>query len=98
MQWFHEAIDRLHVALLCRLVPSVFRHGIDSPPLHEHLQAVQITLPRLTATRHYTVMARTLVGNLGAGFQVRWGPQPDLPRSRAKSDGGWRLRCWTRPT
>ncbi len=79
MLWFHEAVDRLHVALLRRLVPPVFRHGIDSPPLHEHLQAVQLTLPALTATRHYTVVARTLAGDIGAGFQVRWGAQPDLP-------------------
>jgi len=79
MLWFHEAVDRLHVALLRPLVPPVFRHGIDSPPLHEHLQAVQLTLPALTATRHYTVVARTLVGDIGAGFQVRWGAQPDLP-------------------
>ena len=79
MRWFHEAVDRLHVALLRRLVPPVFRYGIDSPALHEHLQAVQFTLPILTATRHYTVVAHTLVGDIGAGFQVRWGAQPDLP-------------------
>jgi len=79
MRWFHEGVDCLHVALLRRLVPPVFRHGIDSPPLHEHLQAVQFTLPELTAARHYTVMAHTLVGDIEAGFQVRWGPQPDLP-------------------
>ena len=79
MRWFHEAVDRLHVALLRRLVPPVFRHGIDSPSLYEHLQAVQFTLPILTAARHYTVVARTLVGDIGAGFQVRWGGRPDLP-------------------
>lgn len=79
MRWFHEAVDRLHVALLRRLVPPVFRHGIDSPPLPVHLAAVQLTLPALTATRHYTVRARTLVGEVTAGFQVRWGPRPDLP-------------------
>jgi len=79
MFWVHEAVDRLHVVLLRRLVPPVFRHGIDSPPLHAHLQAVQLTLPALTATRHYTVVARTLVGDIGAGFQVGWGAQPDLP-------------------
>ena len=79
MRWFHEAVDRLHVACLHRLMPRVFRHGIDSPPLSAHLAAVQLSLPALTATRHYTVTARTLVGELTAGFQVRWGPQPDLP-------------------
>ena len=79
MRWFHEGVDCLHVALLRPLVPPVFRHGIDSPPLYEHLQDVQFTLPKLTVARHYTVVARTLVGDLEAGFQVRWGPQPDLP-------------------
>ena len=79
MRWFHEAVDRLHVACLHRLMPRVFRHGIDSPPLSMHCAAVQLSLPALTATRHYTVTARTLVGDLAAGFQVRWGPQPDLP-------------------
>lgn len=79
MRWFHEAVDHLHVALLRHLVPPVFRHGIDSPPLHEHLQAVQCTLPALTTARHYTVVVRTLVGELGAGLQIRWGAQPELP-------------------
>lgn len=79
MRWFHEAIDRLHVGLLRRIVPPVFRYGIDSPPWSAHLAAVQLTLPALTDTRHYTVTARTLVGELAAGFQVRWGSQPDLP-------------------
>lgn len=79
MRRFHEAVDRLHVALLRCLIPPVFRHGIDSPALREHLQAVHFTLPALTATRHYTVVARTLVGEIGAGFQVRWGARPDLP-------------------
>jgi len=79
MRWFHEAVDRCHVALVRRVMSPVFRHGIDSPPLHEHLAAVQLTLPALTAARHYTVVARTLVGEVGAGFQVRWGVRPDLP-------------------
>ena len=79
MRWFHEAVDRLHVALLQRIIPPVFRHGIDSPSLSAHLAAVRLTLPALTATRHYTVLAHTLIGEVAAGFQVRWGPQPDLP-------------------
>jgi hypothetical protein len=79
MRWFHEAIDALHVALLCRILPPVFRDGIDSPPLATHLAAVQLTLPALTALRHYTVRARTLIGEVAAGFQVHWGPQPELP-------------------
>src|SRR5215217_6687802 len=56
MRWFHEAVDRLHVALLHHIIPPVFRHGIDSPSLSVHLAAVRLTLPALTATRHYTVL------------------------------------------
>ena len=79
MRWFHEAVDRLHVALLHRIIPPVFRHGTDSPALSAHLAAVRLTLPALTTTRHYTVLAHTLIGEVAAGFQVRWGPQPELP-------------------
>ena len=79
MRWSHEAVDRLHVALLRHILPPVFRHGIDSPPLAAHLAAVRLTLPALTATRHYTVTTHTLIGEMAAGFQVRWGAQPDLP-------------------
>lgn len=79
MRWFHEAIDRCHVAVLCRMVPPVFPQGSASPPLSEHLAAVRLTLPPLTPARHYNVVAHTLVGEVGAGFQIRWGPRPDLP-------------------
>ena len=48
--------------------------------LSAHLAAVRLTLPALTATRHYTVLAHTLIGEAAAGFQVRWGPQPDPAR------------------
>src|SRR5262249_62063482 len=37
MRWFHEAVDRLHVALLQRIIPPVFQYGIDSPSLAAHL-------------------------------------------------------------
>lgn len=79
MRWFHEGVDRLHVALVRRLAPPVFRHGLASPSLHEHLAAVQLQLPPLTATQRYTLTARTLVGDLEAGVQVRLGPRPALP-------------------
>jgi hypothetical protein len=79
MRWFHEGIDRLHVAITSRIVPAVFRRGFESPPLPEHLAAVQLQLPPLTAARHYTLTAHTLAGELEAGFQVRLGPRPDLP-------------------
>jgi hypothetical protein len=79
MHWFHTGIDRLHVAITSRVVPAVFRHGIESPSLAEHLAAVQLELPPLTVARHYTLTAHTLMGELEAGFQVRLGPRPELP-------------------
>ncbi|MGQ4806974.1 hypothetical protein NKDENANG_00312 [Candidatus Entotheonellaceae bacterium PAL068K] len=79
MRCLHKAIDRLHVAVVSRLAPPIFRHGVASPALSEHLAAVQFELPPLTASRHYNLTAHTLVGKLEAGFQVRRGPQPELP-------------------
>ncbi|HEY7492057.1 MAG TPA: hypothetical protein VIH59_13225, partial [Candidatus Tectomicrobia bacterium] len=75
----HEGIDRLYVALLHRLVPPVFRHGGPAPLLHEHLAAVQLQLPPLTAAPRYTLTAHTLVGTVEAGFRIRPGPRPTLP-------------------
>lgn len=79
MRWFHEGVDRLHVAVTSRLVPPVFRHGIDSPPLCQHLAAVRLNLPPLTQARRYAVSVNTLVGDLEAGVQIRPGARPDLP-------------------
>jgi hypothetical protein len=79
MRWFHEGIDRLHVAVTSRIAPAVFRGDLESPALSEHLAAVQLQLPPLTAARRYTLTARTLAGELEAGFQVRLGAQPELP-------------------
>lgn len=79
MRWFHEGVDRLHVAIVSRIAPSVFRHGTESPSLHEHLAAVHLDLPSLNTARHYTLTARTLAGEFAAGFQVRLGARPELP-------------------
>jgi hypothetical protein len=79
MRWFHEGVDRLHVALTRRLAPPVFRHGLMSPSLHEHLAAVQFQLPPLIGAPRYSLTARTLVGDLAAEFQVRPGSRPELP-------------------
>lgn len=79
MRWFHEGVDRLHVALTSRIGPRVFRHGLDSPSFQEHLAAVVFDLPPLTEARHYTLRARTLVGELECGFQLRRGKRRELP-------------------
>ncbi len=76
---FHEGVDRLHVAVTSRLLPPMFRRGLDALSLHEHLDAVQLELPPLAEGRRYTLTAHTLVGSLDAAFQVRPGPQSDLP-------------------
>lgn len=79
MRWVHEGVDRLYIAFMHRLLPPVFRRGITSPPLSGHLAAVDLSVPPLTAgPRRYSLPARTLVGDLQAGFTVR-------PASRASS-------------
>lgn len=79
MRWFHEGVDRLHVAITSRLAASIFRRGTTSPSLREHLEAVRLDLLSLTTARRYTLTPHTLVGELEAGFQVRRGSRPDLP-------------------
>ena len=79
MRWVHEGVDRLHVALLHRLLPPVFRQGYTSASLQEHLAAVRLTLPPLTTTRRYALTIQTLVGALESEIRVRLGPQPALP-------------------
>jgi hypothetical protein len=72
MRWFHEGIDRLYIAVMHLLVPPVFRRGSTSPQLPDHLAAVQLRVPPLGAgRRRYSLPARTLVGDLQAGFRVR---------------------------
>ena len=79
MRWWHESIDRLHVGLVSRLAPQIFRHGNTSPSLQEHLTAVQLDLPEFTSARRSTLTARTLVGDLEARIQFRPGPHPTCP-------------------
>ena len=79
MRWLHESLDRLHVHLVSRVMPSAFRHGSTSPTLHDHLAAVRLELPPLTAERHYRVTAETLIGPLETGYHVRLGARAELP-------------------
>jgi hypothetical protein len=79
MRWLHESVDHLHVSLVRGMMPRVFRDGIDSPSLAEHLAAVNLTLPPLTSGQRTSLSVHTLIGPLEAGFQVRLGPRPDLP-------------------
>ncbi len=61
-----------------RLVPPLFRRGIGSPPLHDHLAAVELQMPPLAAAGRYRVSARTMVGEVQASF--RWRPAADATR------------------
>ena len=74
MRWFHEGVDRLYIGVMRRLVPPLFRRGIDSPPLHDHLAAVELQIPPLAADRLCSLTARSRVGDVQAGF--RWRPAP----------------------
>jgi hypothetical protein len=79
MRWFHEGVDRLRVVLMSQLAPRVFRHGVDSACLRDHLDAIRFDLPSLTTARRYTVAVQSLVGEVETELQVRWGLRPDLP-------------------
>jgi hypothetical protein len=72
MRWFHEGVDRLYVGVMRPLVPSLFRRGSVSAPLRDHLSAVELQMPALTAAGRYSLTARTMVGDVQAGF--RWRP------------------------
>jgi hypothetical protein len=79
MRWLHEGIDRLYIAALHRLIPPVFRHGSTSASLPEHLSAVELSMPPVTADGRYIVPARTLAGDVQAGFRLRLGSRAALP-------------------
>jgi hypothetical protein len=79
MRWFHSGIDGLYAALAHGLIPPLFRHGHASPPLRDHLAAVELQVPPLVANGRYTLTARTLAGDVRAGFRLRLGSRPALP-------------------
>ena len=79
MRWFHESIDHLHPMVLGLVAPRAFRHGTMSPPLREHLDAVRLSVPPLSAQNRYRLTADTLAGPLTCRYRVRHGPRPDAP-------------------
>jgi hypothetical protein len=79
MRWLHEGIDRLYIGAVHRLVPAVFRNGSIAAPLQDHLAATVLQMPRLSANRRSTLTARTLVGDVEAGFQWRSASSVDRP-------------------
>jgi hypothetical protein len=78
MRWFHEGVDRLYIGVMRWVVPPLFRRGSVSAPLQDHLAAVGLRMPPLVADRLCSVTARTLVGEVQAGF--RWRPASDAAR------------------
>jgi hypothetical protein len=79
LRWFHEGVDRLYIAFMSRLIPPVFRNGSTSPPLRDHVAAVEVQLPTLVGDQRYALTAGTMVGGLPAGFRVRLGSRRELP-------------------
>jgi hypothetical protein len=79
MRWFHEGVDRLYIGVMRRLVPPVFRRGCVSAPLRDHLAAVELRMPPIGAAGRYRVTARTLVGEVEAGFRWRPASRADRP-------------------
>jgi hypothetical protein len=75
MRWFHEGVDRLYVGVMRRVLPPVFRRSSVSAPLPEHLAAIALQMPALVADQRCFVKARTMVGEVQAGF--RWRPALD---------------------
>jgi hypothetical protein len=79
MHRLHEGVDRLYVALASRVVPPLLRRGHVTAPLKDHLAAVELRMPALGAERRCAVPARTMVGEVQAGF--RWRPASTAERS-----------------
>jgi len=75
MRWLHQGIDRLQVALIGRFMPYAFRDGVESPAFAEHVAAITLTLPALSAPGRYPLSAHTLVGEVEASVQLWPGPQ-----------------------
>jgi hypothetical protein len=78
MRWFHEGVDRLYIGAMRRVVPPLFRRGSASAPLEDHLAAVELRMPPLAKAGRYSLTARTMVGDLQAGF--RWRPASSATR------------------
>jgi hypothetical protein len=79
LRWLHEGVDRLFVAAMHPVVPPLFRHGSTSPSLREHLATVELQVPPLLADGRHKVTARTIVGEVQAGFRIRHGSNPAYP-------------------
>jgi pimeloyl-ACP methyl ester carboxylesterase len=78
MRWFHEGVDRLYIGVTRRVVPAVFRRGSVSAPLRDHLAAVELRTPLLASPGRQSLTARTMVGEVQAGF--RWRPASSANR------------------
>jgi hypothetical protein len=56
-----------------------FRDGIDSPPLWEHVRALEFELPKLTKVGRTPFEVTTLAGDVGAAVHVHTPGMPDAP-------------------
>jgi len=77
----HSLIDYLAVDLSALFLrkSKMFRDGIESAPLREHLKAVSLDLPPIGAIGYYEARAGTLAGVLNPAFRIAQWKGPAFP-------------------
>jgi hypothetical protein len=71
--------DRLHVQMGRLGSRPFFRHGLDTPPLEEHLRIADFKLPRLQRPGREEFAAATLAGELRAALRLHSSGGPAAP-------------------
>jgi hypothetical protein len=71
--------DRLHVRMGRLGSRPIFRHGLDTPPLAEHLRIADFKLPRLQRPGREEFAAATLAGELRAALSLYSSGGPAAP-------------------
>ena len=66
----HTSLDRLYIGLRILFTSRFYREGDRSSPFPEHLRSVDLDMPYIPGPGDYEVMARTLAGELEAGFRI----------------------------
>jgi hypothetical protein len=71
--------DRLHLQIGRLGSRPFFRHGLDTPPLEEHLRIVDFKLPRMQRPGREEFAAATLAGELRAALRLYAAGGPAAP-------------------
>lgn len=66
----HGLIDRASTTLGSRFMAKAFREGLETAPLQEHLDSLELSLPNIEEEGEYGVTASTLAGELDALFRI----------------------------